>query len=240
MAPAQAVARVVSTSNSPSPTPARSNELFFASLSRTSPPHLRQPFSNTNGQDTWRIKPNLTLTFGLRHSFFRQPTDASGAGGSSRLVNFDPVSGIQRKRLVLLRQETLMCRWSTMFPTPAPATPNYNPLNGLIFADPPTFNGFVGTKSPFGKQGWKGVQQSNCAAPRDCLGSVWQRQDLHSRGLRNVLDNGLEFGNPNSTSASARVFLTNLNVNRTTLSDPPAALRRCQTRPPFTIQPECP
>src|SRR6267378_2360656 len=42
------------------------------------------------GQDTWRVRRNLTVTYGIRHSFFRQPTDASGANGTSRLVNFDP------------------------------------------------------------------------------------------------------------------------------------------------------
>src|SRR4029077_8591222 len=42
------------------------------------------------GQDTWRVRKNVTVTYGIRHSFFRQPTDASGTNGTSRLVNFDP------------------------------------------------------------------------------------------------------------------------------------------------------
>ncbi|MBV9434477.1 MAG: carboxypeptidase regulatory-like domain-containing protein, partial [Acidobacteria bacterium] len=41
-------------------------------------------------QDTWRMRPGLTVTYGIRHSFFRQPTDASGPNGTSRLSNFDP------------------------------------------------------------------------------------------------------------------------------------------------------
>ncbi|MFB3813323.1 MAG: TonB-dependent receptor domain-containing protein [Terriglobales bacterium] len=36
-------------------------------------------------QDEWRLRPNLTLTVGLRYSNFRQPTDANGM-----LTNFDP------------------------------------------------------------------------------------------------------------------------------------------------------
>src|SRR6266851_437456 len=44
------------------------------------------------GQDTWRVRRNLTITYGIRHSYFRQPTDASGPNGTSRLVNFDPAS----------------------------------------------------------------------------------------------------------------------------------------------------
>lgn len=36
-------------------------------------------------QDEYRIRPNLTLSYGLRYSLFRQPTDGKG-----RLTNFDP------------------------------------------------------------------------------------------------------------------------------------------------------
>ena len=36
-------------------------------------------------QDNWRVRKNLTITYGFRHSFFRQPTDANG-----QLGLFDP------------------------------------------------------------------------------------------------------------------------------------------------------
>jgi Carboxypeptidase regulatory-like domain/TonB-dependent Receptor Plug Domain len=69
-------------------------------------------------QDEFRIRPNLTLSYGLRYSLFRQPTD-----GSNRLTNFDP------------------SRYDpTKAPVIDPATgnivpggnPNYDPLNGII------------------------------------------------------------------------------------------------------------
>ncbi|MDX6711168.1 MAG: hypothetical protein QOH96_2184 [Blastocatellia bacterium] len=46
---------------------------------------LRQQNIGTYGQDEWRFRPNLTLSFGLRYSRFGQPYDKNG-----RLSNFDP------------------------------------------------------------------------------------------------------------------------------------------------------
>ena len=64
------------------------------------------------GQDTWRVRPNLTITYGIRHSFFRQPTDGSGTGGTSRLINFDPASlGPEEGALRSRQVATSMSRW---------------------------------------------------------------------------------------------------------------------------------
>ena len=41
-------------------------------------------------QDDFKINPRLTLFMGVRWSYFGQPTDRSGPGGSSRLDNFVP------------------------------------------------------------------------------------------------------------------------------------------------------
>ena len=46
---------------------------------------LRQKALESYGQDEWRIRPNLTLYFGLRYSYFGAPYDKNG-----RLSNFDP------------------------------------------------------------------------------------------------------------------------------------------------------
>ena len=102
------------------------------------------------GQDTWRIRKNLTVTYGLRHSFFRQPTDASGAGGTSRLVNFDPAIYNPAQAPCITASGAMDVTLVNGVPTSSACNPNYNPLNGLIFANPPNFHGFVGTKSPFG------------------------------------------------------------------------------------------
>jgi hypothetical protein len=41
-------------------------------------------------QDDFKINPQLTLFMGVRWSYFGQPTDSSGPGGSGQMVNFDP------------------------------------------------------------------------------------------------------------------------------------------------------
>ena len=46
---------------------------------------IRQQQWEVYAQDTFKARPNLTLTYGLRYSLFRQPTDAKG-----HLTNFDP------------------------------------------------------------------------------------------------------------------------------------------------------
>jgi len=104
------------------------------------------------GQDTWRVRPNLTITYGIRHSFFRQPTDASGPDGTSRLVNFDPAFWDPAKAPCITSTGATDVSTVNGVPTASTCNPNYSPLNGLIFADPPTFNGFPGAKSPFGSK----------------------------------------------------------------------------------------
>jgi hypothetical protein len=46
---------------------------------------LRQIAVESYAQDEWRFRPNLTVYFGMRHSFFGSPYDING-----RLSNFDP------------------------------------------------------------------------------------------------------------------------------------------------------
>lgn len=46
---------------------------------------FRQMTLESYAQDEWRFRPNLTLYFGVRHSYFGQPYDRNG-----RLSNFDP------------------------------------------------------------------------------------------------------------------------------------------------------
>jgi hypothetical protein len=83
----------------------------------------RQNLLEFYGQDEWRVKSNLTVTYGLRYSFFRTPY-----AGNGNLTSFDPAVFNPAKVPTLTAAGRLV-----------PGTGD--PLNGIIIG---------GSKSPFG------------------------------------------------------------------------------------------
>ncbi len=150
-------------------------------------------------QDSWKVRPNLTFDFGLRHSLLRQPHDENGL-----MTTFDP-------------QEYDPAMAPTISPTSgnitsAPGT--YDPLNGIIIAS-----------APGAKYGNKIAQEDNLNfAPR--IGFAWDPWSNGKTAIRGgygiSFDSGLVgileqniFQNP--------PFTRSVSIRDTRLENPTAA-----------------
>ena len=170
------------------------NVANFSQTSIGPPADITQNLTEWFAQDEYRVRPNLTVTFGFRWSFFRAPTDGRG-----RLSSFDPRAFDQALAPAIDATTGLLIPGTTL-----PVT------NGIIVN---------GQDSPFGNA----IERQNNfnIAPR--LGLAWDPFNRGTTSIRVgygvFFDNPVKakyeaaiFNNP--------PFVKNVNISNTNLSNP--------------------
>ena len=152
-------------------------------------------------QDEWRVRPNLTVSFGVRHSLFRQPTDAHGL-----LSNFDP-------RAFNVADAPCIAPNGNIDPTCAPGStpgnPNFSPTNGIIFQG----NSFYGDKVA--------AEDNNNFAPR--FGFAWDPFKDGKTSIRagyGMFYDSILFGNAETNIFNNPPTVNSVTIQNTSFDNP--------------------
>lgn len=169
---------------------------------------IRQQQWEIFAQDEFRMRPNLTLTYGLRYSLFRQPTDAGG-----QATTFDPVSFNSANAPQIDFKTGLIS-------SPAGA---YDPLNGILIG---------GKKSRFGDA--VAPQGNNYFGPR--LGFAWdpfKNGKTSVRGGYGVFYDSPAVNSLEQFQFSNPPFVQNITISSTTLDNPGSVAPNLNLLPSF-------
>ncbi|HET8666386.1 MAG TPA: TonB-dependent receptor [Terriglobales bacterium] len=138
----------------------------FSQASLDMYPDIRDNQWEMFAQDEFRVTPRLTVTYGMRYSLFRQPTDATGM-----LTNFDPkfYDPAQAPALDPKTGNILNPSTSNLLNGIAPTTAAIANCQKLLAAKQLTYCWPEGTKAPYGDKA--GKEFNKAFAPR--IGLAW-------------------------------------------------------------------
>jgi len=180
---------------------------LFTQASLDLTPDIQTNQFEVYAQDSWRVRPNLTVDFGLRYSLFRQPHDENRL-----LTTFDPSAYDPAKAPTVSATTGLI--------TSAAGT--FDPLNGVIIAG-----------APGAKYGSKASAEDNLNfAPR--IGFAWDPWSngktairggygiSYDSGLVGILEQNI-FANP--------PFTQSVSISNTRFENPAAAVPTLSASP---------
>lgn len=168
------------------------------------------------GQDEFRMRKNLTVTYGVRYSMFRQPTD-----GNNKLSNFDPAAFNLNAAPCITLSGTI-----DKNPVTCPKAVNFNPLNGFVIA---------GQGSPFGDK--VSNEDNSNFGPR--VGIAWDPWGDGKTAVRagyGIFYDSILFGNAENDIFLNPAFNPQVNIPNTTLDNPGNAAVAAPSANPLRVR----